>query len=245
MLIGYVRVSTAGESLELQKQALDHAGVERLFVEVACGAKAMCPQLERALAELRKGDTLVVWRLDRLARSVRHLVATVEDLDRRGIGVRSLAENIDTTTSMGKLMFHALGTAMAEVERNVLRERTEAGRAAARARGRRGGRKPKLDERKQAQAILLSKDRGKSVGYTCRKLGISRATFYRYLREESGRRPKAKTGAGDPRARGEGTRSPADGGEHGARQRSVAAEGTGISHVSPAQAPRLRPLTRP
>ena len=144
MLIGYVRVSTAGESLELQKQALDHAGVERLFVEVACGAKAMRPQLERALAELRKGDTLVVWRLDRLARSVRHLVATVEDLDRRGIGVRSLAENIDTTTSMGKLMFHALwnGHGRGRAQRPARAHRSRAS----------GGQGPRPKRRPQAQA---------------------------------------------------------------------------------------------
>src|SRR5919201_955449 len=142
MNIGYARVSTQDQTLDLQKDALTKAGCERLFSDTASGASTERKGLEQALGQLREGDTLVVWRLDRLGRSLPHLIETVTALEQRGIGFRSLTESIDTTTSGGKLIFHIFG-ALAEFERNLIRERTLAGLAAARARGRSGGR-PKV-----------------------------------------------------------------------------------------------------
>src|SRR5512146_3189384 len=139
MLVGYARVSTADQTPALQRDALSAAGCGRLFTDTASGAKAERPGLDEALEFLRPGDTLVVWRLDRLGRSLRHLIETVSLLEQRGIGFRSLQESIDTTTSGGKLVFHVFG-ALAEFERDLIRERTSAGLLAARARGRKGGR---------------------------------------------------------------------------------------------------------
>ena len=142
MLIGYARVSTQEQTLNLQKDALAKAGCTKIFTDTASGAKTERIGLEEALNYVRKGDTLVVWRLDRLGRSLPHLITTMTDLEERGIGFKSLTENIDTTTSGGKLIFHIFG-ALAEFERNLIRERTTAGLLAARARGRKGGR-PKV-----------------------------------------------------------------------------------------------------
>jgi DNA invertase Pin-like site-specific DNA recombinase len=142
MLIGYARVSTHDQTLNLQKDALQKAGCTKIFTDTASGAKAERKGLEQALNYVRKGDTLVVWRLDRLDRSLPHLISTMTDLEGRGIGFKSLTENIDTTTSGGKLIFHIFG-ALAEFERNLIRERTTAGLVAARARGKKGGR-PKV-----------------------------------------------------------------------------------------------------
>lgn len=196
MLIGYAWVSTAGESLDLQREALDRAGVDQLFADVACRAAVKRPQLEQALFQLRKGGTLVVWQLDRLGRSVRHLTETVEALSQRGIGFRSLKENIDTTTAMGKRMFHAFGW-RAEFERGLIREQTGAGRVKARTRRRRRGPLPKLDETKQALAVTLHQDPSNSIDDICQMLQIGQRTLYRYLSKESGRKtagkPKAKT----------------------------------------------------
>ena len=139
MLVGYARVSTTDQNLDLQKDALRAAGCERLFTDMASGAKAERPGLAQALRECRPGDTLVVWKLDRLGRSLPHLVETVRELLEREVGFKSLQESIDTTTSGGKLIFH-LFASLAEFERDLIRERTNAGLAAARARGRRGGR---------------------------------------------------------------------------------------------------------
>src|SRR4029434_5299820 len=138
MLIGYARVSTHDQTLALQQDALTQAGCERLFTDTASGAKADRPGLEEALSHIRSGDTLVVWKLDRLGRSLPHLIETITRLQERGIGFKSLTEQIDTTTSGGKLIFHVFG-ALAEFERDVIRERTQAGLIAARARGRHGG----------------------------------------------------------------------------------------------------------
>ena len=135
MLIGYARVSTQDQTLDLQTDALTHAGCEKIFTDTTSGAKAERPGLQAALDHLRAGDTLVVWRLDRLGRTLKHLIATVTDLSDQGIGCKSLQENMDTTTSGGKLIFHIFG-ALAEFEREVIRERTNAGLQAARARGR-------------------------------------------------------------------------------------------------------------
>jgi DNA invertase Pin-like site-specific DNA recombinase len=139
MLIGYARVSTQEQTLNLQRDALEKAGCNKIFTDTASGAKTERIGLEEALSYVRKGDTLIVWRLDRLGRSLPHLITTMTDLEERGIGFKSLTENIDTTTSGGKLIFHIFG-ALAEFERNLIRERTQAGLLAARARGRRGGR---------------------------------------------------------------------------------------------------------
>jgi DNA invertase Pin-like site-specific DNA recombinase len=134
MLIGYARVSTQDQTLHLQQDALQKAGCNRIFTDTASGVKAERKGLEQAFTYVRKGDTLVVWRLDRLGRSLPHLITTITDLEERGIGFKSLTENIDTTTSGGKLIFHIFG-ALAEFERNLIRERTQAGLTAARARG--------------------------------------------------------------------------------------------------------------
>src|SRR5918995_2311457 len=137
-LLGYARVSTTDQQPQLQVDALERAGCYRVFTETASGARADRPILEQLLDQLRPGDTLVVWKLDRLGRSLRHLVETISELADRGIGFRSLQEAIDTTTPGGKLVFHVFA-ALAEFERDLIRERTSAGLAAARARGRPGG----------------------------------------------------------------------------------------------------------
>lgn len=178
MLIGYARVSTADQILNLQEDELRAAGCERIFTDVASGAKAARPGLAEALDHLRKGDTLVVWRLDRLGRSLGHLIDTVGHLDKTGRGFRSLREQIDTTTPGGKLVFHLFG-ALAEFEREVIRERTKAGLSSARARGRTGGRPRRLDQKQAAMAAALLADRNGSVADICRTLGVSRSTLYR------------------------------------------------------------------
>src|SRR5215470_1679891 len=148
MLVGYARVSTQDQNPDLQLDALKAAGCKKIFVEKASGAQRDRPELADALEYLREGgdDALVVWRLDRLARSLGQLISTIEDLDRRKIGFRSLTESIDTTTAGGRLVFHIFG-AMAEFERSVVRERTRAGLEAARARGRKGGRPVALNSK--------------------------------------------------------------------------------------------------
>src|SRR5574339_1104017 len=180
MLVGYARVSTADQTLGLQKDALTAAGCERLFSDTASGARADRPGLDEAVDFLRPGDTLVVWRLDRLGRSLRHLIDTLGALDQRGIGFRSLQEQMDTTTSGGKLVFHVFG-ALAEFERDLIRERTQAGLLAARARGRLGGRPRALDLRRMQIAQALYRDKTNAIVDICRTLRISRATLYRYI----------------------------------------------------------------
>jgi DNA invertase Pin-like site-specific DNA recombinase len=182
MQIGYARVSTGEQTLDLQRDALAAAGCGRVFEETASGAKADRPVLAGALAYVREGDTLVVWRLDRLGRSLPHLIATVAELAERGIGFKSLTEQIDTTTSGGKLIFHVFG-ALAEFERDLIRERTYAGLAAARARGRTGGRPKKLADPKQLALAQTLYDAGQAdVATICKTLGVSRATLYRHLK---------------------------------------------------------------
>jgi DNA invertase Pin-like site-specific DNA recombinase len=180
MLVGYARVSTGDQNLDLQKDALKKAGCGRIFTDVASGAKDERAGLAEAIAFLRPGDTLAVWKLDRLGRSLKHLIETVTALQARKVGFRSLQESIDTTTSGGKLVFHVFG-ALAEFERDLIRERTQAGLRAARARGRKGGRPRSLDEKKLAQARSLHKDPANTIADICATLGISRATFYRHL----------------------------------------------------------------
>ena len=154
MLIGYARVSTHDQNLDLQKDALEKAGCEKIHVEKASGKSSNRPELEKAMNYLRKGDTLVVWRLDRLGRSMKHLIELITQLEEKGIGFRSLTEAMDTTTSGGKLIFHIFG-ALAEFERNLIQERTQAGLAAARARDRRGGRPYALDDKKRVTAVRM------------------------------------------------------------------------------------------
>ncbi len=184
MLIGYQRVSTDDQNLALQQDALKGVGCEKVFSDKMSGAKADRPGLKKAFDFAREGDTLVVWRLDRLGRSLKDLIALVEELESRKIGLRSLQENIDTTTSGGKLIFYLFG-ALAEFERNLIRERTQAGLQAARARGRKGGRRPKLTAQQIEIGKLLAADPKHSVTSICDHLGISRPTYYRYISSTS------------------------------------------------------------
>jgi DNA invertase Pin-like site-specific DNA recombinase len=181
MLIGYARVSTYEQTLNLQQDALTKAGCTKIFTDTASGAKSERKGLEEALNYVRKGDTLVVWRLDRLGRSLPHLISTMTDLVERGIGFKSLTENIDTTTSGGKLIFHIFG-ALAEFERNLISERTTAGLTAARERGRIGGRPKALTPRQIQIAQALYDDPKNSIKEICRTLKISKATFYRHVK---------------------------------------------------------------
>lgn len=180
MLVGYARVSTLDQKPELQLDALKAAGCERIFEERASGAQRERPQLVAALDYLRHGDTLVVWRFDRLARSTGQLIATMETLEQRGIGLRSLTENIDTATAGGKLIFHVFA-ALAEFERALLRERTAAGLAAARARGKIGGRPKALNDNDIAAARALLKDENITVTAVAKRLGVSLSTLYKHL----------------------------------------------------------------
>jgi DNA invertase Pin-like site-specific DNA recombinase len=180
MLIGYARVSTQDQKPELQLDALQQAGCEKVFTEKASGAQRDRPQLKAALEYVRAGDSLVVWKLDRLARSLKQLIESVELLESREIGFRSLTEAIDTTTSGGRLIFHIFG-ALAEFERSIIKERTKAGLAAARARGRFGGRPPSLSEDDLVIATALLRDPDITVEEVARRLNVSPSTLYRHL----------------------------------------------------------------
>src|SRR5438874_12261369 len=181
MLIGYARVSTQDQTLDLQKDALEHIGCTKIFSDTASGAKSDRQGLEEAIDFTREGDTLVVWRLDRLGRSLKHLIETISALHERHIGFKSITENIDTTTSGGKLIFHFFG-ALAEFERDLIRERTQAGLLAARARGRRGGQPKALTPKQAAIAQALYDDKTNAIADICKTLNISRATLYRYIK---------------------------------------------------------------
>jgi DNA invertase Pin-like site-specific DNA recombinase len=183
-LLGYARVSTTDQQPQLQVDALERAGCYRVFTETASGARADRPVLEQLLDQLRPDDTLVVWKLDRLGRSLRHLVDTVTSLADRGIGFRSLQEAIDTTTPGGKLVFHVFA-ALAEFERDLIRERTAAGLAAARARGRHGGRPPVMTAHKLQVAQEMYRSGQYSVAAIAEALGVSRASIYRHLTGDS------------------------------------------------------------
>jgi len=192
MLIGYARVSTKDQDTALQEDALRKAGVERVFIEKASGAKRDRPQLEAALAQLRPGDTFVVWKFDRLARSLSHLLAITEDLKARGVELISITDKIDTTTPMGKAMFAICGT-MAELERDLIAERREAGLAKARAKGVKFGRRsvadPKAtrkgapnDRSGQLAKALLAVRGGMSLSAAAKEYRIGKATLHRHLR---------------------------------------------------------------
>lgn len=178
-LIGYARVSTHDQTTDPQTDALTGAACERIFVETASGALRDRPRLTDALDYMRPGDVLVVAKLDRLGRSLSHLIETLADLDARQIGFRSLTEGIDTTTAAGRLLTHILG-AIAQFERDLIIERTHAGLAAARARGRTGGRPAALtpDQATAARALIAA---GRSVGQAAVAVGVGRSTLYRYL----------------------------------------------------------------
>ena len=180
MLVGYARVSTHEQNLSLQADALKKAGCRKIFTDKASGAGSDRSGLEAALDYVRKGDTLLVWRLDRLGRSVKELIEIIEGLQTRVVGFRSLQEAMDTTTSGGRLIFHVFG-ALAEFERNLIRERTRAGLEAARARGRKGGRPRALDRQKIELAYRLYDEKGHTIKEICRILGISKPTLYAYL----------------------------------------------------------------
>jgi DNA invertase Pin-like site-specific DNA recombinase len=184
MNIGYARVSTQDQTLALQKDALEKIGCKKIFTDTASGTKAERKGLDEALEYVREGDTLVVWRLDRLGRSLKHLIETITKLNNRKIGFKSIQENIDTTTSGGKLVFHIFG-ALAEFERDIIRERTYAGLQAARARGRKGGRPKSLTEKKAGMARELYSNKNNSISEICKTLNISRTTLYRYIKLES------------------------------------------------------------
>jgi DNA invertase Pin-like site-specific DNA recombinase len=181
MRVGYARVSTVDQNPELQLDALRRAGCEKIYTERASGAREDRPELTRVLADvLRAGDTLVVWKLDRLARSLKTLIATAEDLAQRGVGLVSLTENIDTTTPGGVLVFHVFG-AIAQFERALILERTTAGLAEARRRGRKGGRPAVMKESDVIAARALMRERTLSVRAVAKRLGVSVATLYRHV----------------------------------------------------------------
>jgi DNA invertase Pin-like site-specific DNA recombinase len=180
-LLGYARISTSEQSADLQLDALDSAGCIRVFTDQASGQLDKRPELDRLLDQLRPGDTLVVWKLDRLGRSLRHLIDTIRSLEERGVGFKSLQESIDTTTPGGRLLFHVLGS-LAEFEADLIRERTNAGLAAARARGRKGGRPPKMTPEKLEVARSMYGSGKHSVAAIAATVGVSRATLYRTLK---------------------------------------------------------------
>ncbi len=177
--IGYARVSTVEQDTALQTDALRKAGCERIFEDMASGAKADRPGLAAALSYVREGDALVVWRLDRLGRSLPHLIETISALEERGVGFRSIAESIDTTTSGGRLIFHVFG-ALGQFERDLIRERTKAGLAAAAARGRKGGRKPVVstEKRQRAQELIAN---GLTVREAAARIKVSKTALYAAL----------------------------------------------------------------
>src|SRR5215208_2191730 len=182
MLVGYARVSTSEQTLNLQQDALTSAGCTKIYTDTASGAQTDRPGLLEAISYIRAGDTLVVWKLDRLGRSLKDLITRIKELNDRKIGFKSLTEQIDTTTSGGKLIFHIFG-ALAEFERDIIRERTNAGLEAARVRGKLGGRPPALSQEKIKLAKKLYADKSTSVAEICKMLGISRHTLQRYVKE--------------------------------------------------------------
>lgn len=181
MKIGYARISTADQSLSLQQDALAAAGCERVFSDTASGARQDRPELQRALEQLREDDVLVTWRLDRLGRSLKHLIDIVSDLEEQGVGFVSLQEGFDTTTNGGRLVFHIFG-ALADFERGLIRERTMAGLQAARARGRQGGRPEKLNSNQVRTLKAMYDSRDHSLSEIARTFNISRPTVYKYLK---------------------------------------------------------------
>jgi DNA invertase Pin-like site-specific DNA recombinase len=180
MLIGYARVSTVDQNLDLQIDALKKANCEKIYHDKISGARADRPGLEKVLELSRAGDTLVIWRLDRLGRSLKDLIQISERLKEREIGLKSLQEGIDTTTSTGQLMFNLFG-ALAEFEKNLINERSKAGLNAARARGKLGGRPKSLDHNQRQLVVKLYNDRQHSIAEICKMMSISKPTLYSYV----------------------------------------------------------------
>ncbi|MHA7191872.1 recombinase family protein [Arthrobacter sp. MDT2-16] len=198
-LLGYARVSTTDQDAALQVDALTAAGCYRVFVDTISGSLDQRPELTKLLGQLRPGDTLVVWRLDRLGRSIRHLIDQLTALQDKGIGFKSLQETIDTTSPGGRLVFHVFA-ALAEFERDLIKERTKAGLAAARARGRTGGRPPRLSLQQATAARRMYEQQDMTVEQIGQVLGVSRTTIYRTLKRDQatpakGRKPKSKSPA--------------------------------------------------
>jgi DNA invertase Pin-like site-specific DNA recombinase len=189
MRVGYVRVSTPDQSFALQRDALERSGCTKIFEEVASGAKTARPVLAAVLDYLRPGDTLVVWRLDRLGRSLGQLMGLMNTLHEREISFHSLVEAIDTTTPMGQFSFQITG-AFAELERNLVRERTKAGLASARRRGRKGGRRKAIDGKTFAMALQLYETQTCSIQSICDQFGMAKRTFYRYLASHRSKQQK-------------------------------------------------------
>jgi DNA invertase Pin-like site-specific DNA recombinase len=186
--LGYARISTGDQDARLQQDALNAAGCYRIFTDTASGSLESRPELDKVLDQLRPGDSLVVWRLDRLGRSIRHLIDQLALLQNRGIEFRSLQENIDTSSSGGRLVFHVFAS-LAEFERDLIRERTQAGLAAARARGRTGGRPRLLSQDQRRTARKLYEQQEMTVAQIGEVLGVSRTTIYRALRHEPASTP--------------------------------------------------------
>ena len=184
MKVGYARVSTNDQHLYMQEDALKNDGCKEIYHDIASGAKTARPGLEDALDYLREGDILVVWKLDRLGRSTQHLIHTVKSLNDRGIGFKSMQENIDTTTSGGKLIFYIF-SALAEFERDLIEERTKAGLKAARARGRLGGRPPLLNDQQVKKMMKHYDDQRLTIDEICKIHNISRPSFYNYLKKRN------------------------------------------------------------
>lgn len=180
MLIGYMRVSTGEQSLDLQRDALDRIGCERVYDDVCSGRTTERPGLNQALHVARDGDALVVWKLDRIGRSLPHVVGLVGDLQKRGVGLKVLTGDVDTTTATGRLVFGIFAT-LAEFERDLIQERTMAGLAAARARGRAGGRPRVMTKQKLKAAMALMADRDNAARDVAEQLGISVSTLYAYV----------------------------------------------------------------
>ncbi len=180
MLIGYMRVSTGEQNLDLQRDALDRAGCERVFDDVCSGRATERTGLGKALDVARDGDTLVIWKLDRIGRSLPHVVGLVGDLAKRGVGLKVLTGDIDTTTVTGRLVFGIFAT-LAEFERDLIHERTMAGLTAARARGRAGGRPRVMTKQKLKAAMALMADRDNAARDVATQLGVSVSTLYAYV----------------------------------------------------------------
>ena len=187
MLIGYARVSTDDQNLDLQRDALQQAGCKKIYEDHISGARIARPGLQQALEIARAGDILVVWRLDRLGRSLKELIKIVESLDQQDVELQSLQESLATHSSGGRLIFHLFG-ALAEFERHLIQERTQAGLKAARARGRLGGRPKALDPAKRQLAVKLYSEKQHTIKEICQMMGISKPTLYSYIEEAT---PKA------------------------------------------------------
>ena len=243
MKIGYCRVSTSDQSTEPQEDELRRAGCEKIFRDVASGARASRPGLDELLAHARKGDLIVMVRLDRLGRNLRDLLETVRTLERGGRGFKSLAENIDSTTAGGKLIFHIFAS-LAEFERALIRERTLAGLAAARARGRVGGRPKNTDTRKQVMAMSLLADPANSVTDVCRLLKVSRSTAYRLARAGAAAAKAAKKSpASKPAAKGSSRAKKK--GKAATKPQTIAAAGKKTSFKARAQVDGRKAKSKP